>query len=957
MKEHHAFLQELRTSMEGEVKADPFCRQIYSVDASIYEIEPIVIALPKTIKDVQTAIQIAHYYSIPIIPRGAATGTTGGAIGKGLIIDHSKYLHHIHTIDIENKFVRCEPGVVQDQLNTALSPYGYRLGPDTSTGNRATLGGMLANNAAGAHSLKYGTMADHIEEVQLLLSNGTSIRLGPIEQLERTDKCQLKTIEGGIYRTLEQIVKRDSEEIRQRFPHCPRHVSGYHLDELIKPGPVNFAKIIAGAEGTLGFTTELRLKIVEKPQHTGLSVLLFDNLQAALHHIPEILSFRPFSVEAVDKKVIELGRQSPSMKGKMEWLQGNPGAILLIEFEGQTETDAREKHAEFISWAASHPIGYSIATFFTQADKDNIWALRKAGVGLIMSRRTYAKAIAFVEDLAVPPEKLSSFVEDFSRCLHKRHMEAGFYGHAGDGCLHVRPFVDMRKAQDRLEMKSLMEEMTGIILSYKGALSGEHGDGLVRSWLNERLFGTRIYQAFKDVKQAFDPAGIMNPGKIIAAQGLLDNLRVPLDSPPATIPTFLDFAPEGGFAFAIEMCNGNGQCRKREGLMCPTFQAYGDEYHSTRARAQSLRAIINSKIPVDAFTSQDLYNVLDFCIECKGCKTECPSQIDMAKMKSEFLYHFQKTHGTSFRNKLFGHIGKLNHIGTFFAPLSNWAAQSSFAKPLLNRLGIAPQRSLPLFASQRFSSWVKKQPRHIPKDTEVVLFCDTYSEFNTPQVAVDAYRLLSYLGYMVHVLPWVCCGRPLFSKGLLEQAQNNARKIIHQLHPYAKQCFPIIVLEPSCLSMLRDDYKSLLKDDKAETVSSASLSLDEFLHQHIQHSPFPHSLSSAKKNVAFHTHCHQKALIGSRYTLEVLQSIPGITPIELLTGCCGLAGSFGYEKEHYDFSMKIGEDRLFPSIRTLPQDTQIIASGMSCRSQIQHGTNRHAQHLAEFLAGHFSLYN
>lgn len=935
------FYKELQSQI-AEVRTDSFSKHIYSVDASIFEIEPTAIAIPRKKQEVLALIDIAKHHQVSIIPRGAATGTTGGCIGEGLIIDLSKHFKKIHEINFESQFVRCDPGVTQDQLNQALSPHGYRLGPDTSTGNRATLGGMLANNSAGAHSIKYGRMVDHVLEVELALSSGELIHLHKLKQ------------ESKLYQNIKSIIEKSRDEIKEHYPKIPRHVSGYCLDELIEPGSFNLARLMAGSEGSLGIITEITLKICKKSKHKGLSVIRFNSLQKALESVPDILLQQPLSIELIDDKIIEQGRVSLTLKSSMSWLPDNPKAILLVEFEGANEYEVRSKHGQLISWMQTKHIGYAHNSYYNSFEIDQVWGLRKAGLGLIMSRRTYGKAIAFVEDLAVSPQKLAEFILEFKKCLQKHGLEAGFYGHAGAGCLHVRPFIDFRKEMDVQLMQKVMEEMTQVIQFYKGALSGEHGDGLIRSWLNERLFGTQIYQAFKDIKNAFDPSGLMNPGKIIANELPLKHLRFSPETVQPPITTFLDFKKEGGFNFAVEMCNGNGQCRKRDGLMCPTFQAYGDEYHSTRARAQALRSIVNGRENIEAFTSHELFNVLDLCIGCKGCKRECPSLIDMAKMKSEFLYHYQKKHGVSLRSRLFGHIGNVNSCGALLPNLTNRLIDSLPAKVLLNWIGISSKRAFPRLAHQRFSRVVKNLPKETGKK-EIVLLIDTFTEFNSPQIAIAARQVLTRLGFTVITPPWHCCGRTLFSKGLLLEARQKGLVLIKQLLPFAKREIPILSLEPSCFSMLKDDYLTLLQIPSARMIADHCVLFDEFLLKELAGKRIDHLFNQIEQSVAVHTHCHQKALTGAQSTRQLLEILPYIEVSEMNTGCCGLAGSFGYEAEHYDFSMQIGEDCLFPAVRKLKEKTVILANGTSCRNQIQHGTQKTPLHLAEFLEKNLSL--
>lgn len=945
-----SLIKDLRDSICGDVRADSMSIAAYSVDASIYEIAPLAIVLPAHVEDIATCLEIARHHKVPLIPRGAATGITGGCIGRGIILDTSKYLNRIDHIDYDKQYAVCEPGVVQKQLNDSLAAQDYRLGPDTSTGNRATLGGMLANNAAGARSLRYGQMSDHVQEVELMLYTGEQLRFGELSEDEWHSKCALDNREGLIYRELERIRTEQRLDIEQNYPKIPRRVSGYNLNELIKPGPLNSAKLIAGSEGTLGIATEIRVGICRRPQKCGLCLLYAHSLQHAFSLVPQVLPWKPLSLEMIDSHIVSAGRSVPLTAARTQWIQGDPVAILIVEFDAATDSELHQKVESFASFARTLPAAYSVQTLVHPSDMAHVWALREAGVGLLLSRRSYSRAIAFLEDFSVGPDMLGPFMEEFLQLLHSHGKQAGVYGHVGAGCMHVRPYINLRNPQELATMRALMEATSDLLLKYHGSLSGEHGDGIVRSWLNEKMFGPKLYDAFKRVKHAFDPLGGMNPGKIIATQALEENLRMSPEVTPLNIPTMYDFSKEGGFALAADLCNGNGMCRKREGLMCPSFQAYGDEFHSTRARAQGLRAILNGRLPADAFTGYDLHHVLEYCLECKGCKTECPSQVDMAKMKAEFLYHYQEKHGYSLRSKLFAHLATINRLASPFAAAFNRLNNSWLGRKALKWLGIAPQRPLPALTRKRFSQIHKPEKQKIVPNS-VVLLIDTYTEFNHPEIGFAALKVLQSLGHHVICPAWHCCGRPLISKGFLKQAKESADLLVKSLLPYTTLGLPVIGLEPSCLFTLKDDYPDLAQSEAAKLISQNACSFDAFLAEALEKGPSPwKERKDSPSQVRFHTHCHQKSLEGSDATRKILASLPHLHVEEIQSGCCGLAGSFGYEAEHYDFSMKIGETKLFPAVRALDDTVPIVANGMSCRSQIIHGTQRSPLHLAEFLA-------
>ncbi len=944
------WITELREVLRGEVRDDLISRTVYSVDASIYEIPPLAVAIPRDIDDVRRAVEVAHRHDIPIIPRGAATGIAGGAIGRGLVLDLSQHLNNILEVNYDEEWIVCEPGVVQQQLNDYVAAKGYRLGPDTSTGNRATVGGMLSNNSAGARSLHYGKTVDHVLEVELLLASGELINFHALDDEQRKGRELLAGREGDIYRAVARLKRKYSDEIAARYPQIPRRVSGYNFDELIKEGPINLAKLICGAEGSLGLATKIKFRLCKAHKHTALCLLHYHDMGDALRRIADLLADTPLALEMIDGKILDAGRSVPMTRERIGWLQGHPQAALIAEFSGDSAEEAEARARECAARAEKTGTAYAIGIATENAEKADVWAVREAGLGLLMSKRSYSRAIGFLEDVAVDPNEMAPFIDKFQELLRRHGKEAGIYGHVGAGCVHIRPYIDLRDFEELATMRRMMEEASELLLEHKGSLSGEHGDGLVRSWLIRKMFGETLYSAFRSFKSAFDPKGLMNPGKVIATQGLHDNLRTDPSTRQVGLDTQFDFSRDGGIALAADMCNGNAMCRKRDGLMCPSFQAYGDEFHSTRARAQSLRAIFNGRISAEAFTSDELYKVMEYCLECKGCKTQCPSQVDMAKIKAEFLHHYQEKNGYSLRSRLLGQVAKTNKLLARFGPIVNWIHGSALGSGMRRMLGIAPNRPLPLFANQRFSTWLKKRENEPkPGAPKVVLMNDTFTEFNYPEIGISAVQVLEHLGYEVIVPKWRCCGRPLISKGFLKQAKLTASSLIELLWPYAVQGIPIIGLEPSCILTLKDDYPDLIIHDMTDEVIEHTQTIDSFFAQlarqgqlSLPHSPW--------KKAQVHTHCHQKALVGSEDTLATLRAIDGLEATEIPSGCCGLAGSFGYEQEHYIFSMKIGENSLFPAVREAGPDTAIVANGMSCRTQIMHGTGHSAMHLVQLLA-------
>lgn len=942
-----AFYNELKGAMRGEVRTDAINRRVYSVDASIFELEPMAIAIPVDEDDLAVALRAAADHEVPVTARGAATGITGGCLGNGLVIDLSRYFNKIIEVNIEKEFVICQPGVVQDRLNEVLASHGYRLGPDTSTGNRATVGGMLANNSAGARSLLYGSMRDHILEATMLLEGATRILCGALTEEEYSSKLALEGREGHIYREVDKIIKGYAKEIDSNTPEIPRHVSGYNLKGLLHDPHHNLCQLIAGSEGTLGIVTQMKLHIVKKLRYTSLCLILVDDMIAALKTIPHLLTFHPISLEMIDSHILEAAKGSRTLPKGIGWLGSNAQAIFIAEFEGGSSEEAAEKAQKFSQ--AIRDIGSQQIVVTEKAAMATVWEVRKAGLGLLLSKRSYSRAIAFIEDISIGPENLAPFLAEFTQYLKTQGKSAGIYGHIGSGCMHIRPYIDLRDPKEMALMRKMMGDVAELVKKYKGAMSGEHGDGLIRSWLNESLFGKRLYEAFCGVKEAFDPSNLMNPGKIVHGKPPTQHLRTDPGVPMRSVKTFLDFSAEGGIELAADLCNGNGQCRKTEGVMCPSFQASGDEYDTTRARAQSLRALFHGKLPKDAWGGKEIHDVLDLCIECKGCKRECPSQVDMAKMKSEFLYTYQKKHGFSLRSRLFANVAKMNRLGSLWPSAYNFFAKAGTGTWIKKLLGITPERPLPNLAPQKFTSWFKTWEQQAQQDNSVTLFVDTYTEYHEPNIGIAACKVFAALGLHVEIISNACCGRPMISKGFLEEAKNAAQMLVERLLP---QSTPIVVLEPSCASAIRDDFRGLLGNDNEalKKVSERCFTFEEFLATHIVNGILPIQLEKIEERILLHTHCHQKALVGSIPTLQVLRALPGTTVDEIPSGCCGLAGSFGYEAEHYDFSMKIGELKLFPDIRCTPETTPITASGTSCRAQILQGTSRKASHLAEILA-------
>ncbi|MCZ6749137.1 MAG: FAD-binding protein, partial [SAR324 cluster bacterium] len=955
--------QALKGRIAGEVRFDAMTRQLYATDASMFQVEPLGVVVPKHEEDVLAAMEEAARFGVPVLPRGGGTALAGQAVGEALILDFSTHFHRVLELNIEEGWVWVQPGVVQDQLNQFLSPHGFLFGPDTATSNRATLGGMAGNNSAGKGSVVYGKTVDHVIEAKTVLADATLATFGPLDAAGLEAKLREDGAVGRIYRDVLRVAEESREEVERRFPKLLRRVSGYNLDEVLKSPTPNLASLLVGSEGTLALTTALKLKICPKPKAKALLVIHFDDLIDSVAGNELILRHGPSAMELVDERIIGEALASPVFRGKTGFIEGRPAAIIIVEFHGDTPAELVPKLDALERELKAEKIGYAHVRATEPAQQELVWNLRKSGLGLLMGTRIDAKPVAFVEDTAVPPERLPAFLRDFKEVIDRHGVDAGYYGHASVGCLHIRPFIDLRTGDGIGKMMSIFEEVASLVAEHGGTISGEHGDGLARSWLIERFFGKKLHEAFRAVKAAFDPEGRMNPGKIVDGPPPTEHLRLGEDYARAPLETTFDFSRHGGFHFAIEMCNGNGQCRKMDGTMCPSFQATRDDRHSTRGRANALRGVISGRLGPDAFTSEAMHEVMDLCLECKACKTECPSKVDMAKLKYEFLHQYQRKHGVPLRSRLFGQVERLNRIGCATAPVSNWVLGHPLNRALLSLIGVAPERTLPPFARERFSTWFRRRngaaggaagaagedPR-----PPVVLFHDTFMEYNYPSVGRAAVAVLEAAGLRVILPDKRCCGRPMISKGFLEEGRATALHNLAVLKPYAEAGVPIVGVEPSCILTLKDDYLDLVPGEDAERVAEAATTIDEFLEGLIAEGKlsFPRNAAGSGKarQALLHGHCHQKSLVGMAPTLEVLRAVPGLETREIPSGCCGMAGSFGYEKEKYALSMAIGEQRLLPAVREAPEDTLIVADGVSCRQQIRHATGREPKHLVEVVA-------
>lgn len=943
----------LEERVEGEVRFDDTSRILYSTDASMYQITPIGVVLPRHAQDVVETVRLAAERRVPLLPRGSGTSLAGQCVGAALVLDFTRYMHGILELNAAEGWVRVQPGVILDELNLFLKPHGLQFAPDVATSNRASIGGMMGNNSCGARSLLYGRTVDHVLEQRVVLADGSEAHFSEVTPEEWERRGRVETSEGRIYREVGRLCREHADEVDRRFPRIMRRVGGYNLDEIVRRGRHNLACLAVGSEGTLVTVTEAKLRLVSAPRHTGLLVSHFSDLLAALEATPGIVGHGPAAVELVDRIILDLTRANLDLAQDRAFLQGDPEAVLVTEFYGDTEDEVEDRLRELAAELERQGAGYAHVPLTDPSGKRSVWNVRKAGLGLLMGMKGDAKPVGFVEDTAVAPECLADYIRDFRALLGEYGLDACYYAHASVGCLHVRPILNLKQRADRERMREISGRVAELVLRYGGAMSAEHGDGLARSEWQERMFGAELYGAFRELKRAFDPQGIMNPGKIVDAPPMNESLRFGGEYHPLPVVTHLDFTRDGGFARAVEMCSGVGACRKKtDGTMCPSYRATMEEAHSTRGRANMLRTVLSGAAGPPDLADPRLHPVMDLCIECKACKSECPSNVDMAKLKYEFLAHYHAKHGTPLRTRMFAHVARLGRLGTAAAPLANWVLERGWVRELLHRwVGIDRRRKLPPFARETFARW---WCRHVPDPRagtrgEVIFLPDTFTAYHEPEVGSAAVRVLEAFGYRVRLLPLRCCGRPMISKGLLKEARENAAFNVRLLADEMKRGVPLVGVEPSCVVAFKDEYAEFGLGFAAVEVGGNTWMLEDFLAaRHGDDRELPYG--STPRDVRLHGHCQQKAVVGTARAVRALRMVPGYRVTEIPSGCCGMAGSFGYEREHYEVSLQIGELGLLPHIRAAPEDALIVAPGTSCRQQIRDATGRTALHPAQALA-------
>ncbi|HEX6528817.1 MAG TPA: FAD-linked oxidase C-terminal domain-containing protein [Burkholderiales bacterium] len=898
--------ERLRKEVDGELMFDAASRGRYSTDASIYQVEPIGIVVPRSEEAARAAMSIALEQGVPILPRGAGSSQCGQAVGAALIIDCTKFLNKV--ISVENSVAVVQPGVVLDHLNAQLRKHDLWFPVDVSTSAQATLGGMAGNNSCGSRSIEYGNMVHNVLAIDAFTATGERRRFGPMAEMS-----------GPLVEKLRALYAREKDEIAARFPNVLRKVAGYNLDHLGAPH-ANAAHLLVGSEGTLAFSERIHLKLAPLPAKRALGVCHFPKFYTAMELTQHIVKLRPTAVELVDRTMIGLARENPAFEKTVNaFIKGDPDAILLVEFAD--ERAGRLK--DLVQLMADLGLPGSVVEVVDEKLQKQIWEVRKAGLNIMMSMKGDGKPVSFIEDCAVPLEHLAEYTERLTRVFEKHGTRGTWYAHASVGTLHVRPILDMRR-DGAAKMRAIAEEACAMVKQYKGAYSGEHGDGLVRSEWIAPFFGPRLTAALGEIKSWLDPKGLMNPGKIVNPSRM-DNRSLFRFKPgyqTISLSTHLDWSEWGGYDKAVEMCNNNGHCRKFDaGTMCPSYRATMDEQHLTRGRANTLRLALSKQIPLE-----DAKDALDLCVSCKGCKRECPTGVDMARMKVEYLAHYKKQHGLSMRDRAIGYLPRYAPWAARLAPVANLI--SSVTK---GALGFSSNRDLPKWRTDFFSETGSGE-------ADVVLFVDTFNRYFEPENARAAMKVLEAAGYRVHAPSGLCCGRTFLSAGMVDRAKKEARRMVDALVPFAGK--PIIGLEPSCLLSLRDEFPALGFGQLAKS----ALLFEEFLARN----PGKLKLKETRQEALLHGHCHQKAFDVMPAVEQVLGMVPGLKVSTVQTSCCGMAGSFGYEAEHYDVSMKMAELSLLPAVRNSSQ-ALLVADGTSCRHQIADGTGRQALHVARLL--------
>ncbi|MBF8150678.1 FAD-binding protein [Winogradskyella sp. F6397] len=966
-------LKTLNSKLAGELFFSDLMRKLYATDASVYRKLPLAVALPKSNKDIKLLIDFAKNNQTSLIPRTAGTSLAGQCVGEGIVVDVSKYFTQILNINESEKTVTVQPGVVRDELNNYLKPFGLFFGPNTSTSNRCMIGGMVGNNSSGTTSIQYGVTRDKVLKLKTILSDGSEAEFSSVTRDEFQDKLKLDTLEGTIYNTIYNELKseRVQNQIKEAFPKpdIHRRNTGYAIDELIKSDVLststststshfNMCQLLAGSEGTLAFTTEITLQLDDlPPTDSAMIALHFDSIETCLKSVSHVMQHNLHTCEMMDNSILNLTKHNKTQQENRAFIEGNPMAILMCELKADSSQELETLIDHFLKTVKTLNLSY--ANPVLKGDTiNNAVELRKAGLGLLGNLIGDKKAVACIEDTAVALEDLDHYISKFTALMASYNQSAVYYAHAGAGELHLRPILDLKQTEDVALFRKITTDVAKLVKKYKGSMSGEHGDGIVRSEFIPLMIGDANYEILKRIKSVFDPHTIFNPGKIVDAYPMDKNLRYEVDRKEPEIETLLDFSRSDGILREAEKCNGSGDCRKLPefgGVMCPSYRATKNEKDTTRGRANTLREFLTNSEKENKFDHKELKEVFDLCLSCKACASECPSSVDVASLKAEFQYQYQKENGVSFRTKLFAYNNRINGVASRTPALINFMFSNRFTGSIIKSVGgIAKERSLPLLSTKSLSEISQIANNNVVGDgyvKEVILFIDEFTNHLDAEIGADAITLLNHLNYKVTCVSHAESGRAMLSKGLLEDAKKMANTNVAKFKNLISENTVLIGIEPSAILTFKDEYIRLADDKEgAQSIAKHSFLIEEFIQQEIALGHIkPEQFTKEDKTIKFHGHCHQKALSNQKSSFDVLNLPENYKVTIIPSGCCGMAGSFGYEKEHYEVSMQIGEQTLFPSIRKASQNTVISANGTSCRHQIKDGTGRVARHPISIL--------
>ena len=954
----------------GEVRFDDYSRELYATDASAYEVTPIGVVFPTSTRDVQTVVRHCGANGIPVLPRGGGTSLAGQAVGEAVVLDFTRHMDTVLDIDPDARRARAEVGVYLGDLNTELAPDGLKFAPDPAWGDKSALGGAIGNNSTGSHSLVYGKTDAYIEECEAVLADGTRTTFGEvtIEELEENGDPE-GDIEARIYAEVRKIIEEEAEEIDEAYPDLKRNVSGYNLDMLVseaKEGSVNLARLLAGSEGTLAIVTEAEVSLEPVPETKSMALLTYDSLIDAMEDVAPILEHDPSAVEAMDDVLLDLARETEEFGEVVSMLPEGASSVLLVEFYAENDADGKEQVAGLIADRVGgesevdpgeHPVtekerfATAVMEAHDDADRSKFWKMRKSGLPILLSRTTDEKHIAYIEDTAIPPENLPEYVADFQEVLEEHDTFASYYAHAGPGVLHIRPLVNTKTTDGLEDFESIADSVTDLVVKYGGSVSGEHGDGRARTQWNRKLYGDHLWEVFRDLKTAFDPDWLLNPGQVCGDVDMAENLRFSPDYEfEMGFDPVLQWENDNGFQGMAELCHGCGGCRGPQettgGVMCPTFRASEEEITSTRGRANMLRQAMSGELPDgEAFSDEFVTEVMDLCIGCKGCAKDCPSEVDMAKLKVEVTHEHHQRHGAGLRSRMFANIDTLSKFGSATAPISNWLPELPGARLAMEKtVGIARERSLPTFHRETLEDWFEARGPKVSEaeaDRKALLVPDTYTNHNHPEAGKDAVRVLEAAGVHVQLAEVGDSGRPAFSKGFLDVARERAEENVAALAPRIDEGWDVVVAEPSDAVMLQLDYLDLLSGAKAESVAINTFGVMEYINA------FDLDLPEGRGSLTYHGHCHQKAMKKDVHAAAVLDKA-GYDVDILDSGCCGMAGSFGYEDDHYAMSEAIGSI-LVEQVKESPGE-RVVAPGASCRSQLDDLTDEEPPHPISVLA-------